>query len=200
MDNRKKTKIIVLTTIIFLFSISCFSAKSYAGIIWNESTSGDLSNNTTLPINLPVLNAGDNRIVGSIGTWWCSDDADVASFVVPDGYILTNLILESYNCGTYYDYVPFSFYRGSSTDGELIEFMLLAEFGAGTDLLQFDSMPGPQSAGAYTFEFNSIQSRVVVDERSTYSVNLILCPAPEPATLILLGLGSLALIRKRKSV
>jgi hypothetical protein len=143
-------------------------------VIWDESNDGDFSNIDATPTDLLMLSPGKiNEIHGSIGRFSSSDTADVVKFTVPAGYRLTHVILSAYDDIVYYDYVPFTLYNGLTADDSQIEFMLLNESGAGTDLLQFDSMPGPQPAGVYSFKFGSIQQNAVSDERSLYTVLLV---------------------------
>jgi hypothetical protein len=143
-------------------------------VIWDESENGDFSNVDETPTDLPTLSPGSNEIHGSIGRFSSSDTADVATFTVPAGYQLSQVILSSYDDIVYYDYVPFTLYNGSTVNDPQIESILLNENGAGTDLLQFDSMPGPQPAGVYTFKFSSIQQDAVTDERSLYTISLVI--------------------------
>ena len=183
---------------LFVSTTLFFASPSHAIVIWDESLDGDFSNNVVAPTDLLTLNLGSNLIVGSIGRSSSSDSKDVAMFTVPTGYVLSQVIFESYQHGVYYDYVPFSLHSGASTSDPMIEFILLTDWGAGTDLLQFDSRPGPQPAGIYTFKFGSIEQDTVVDERSLYSVNFNISPIPEPCTMLLVGSGILGVAGLRR--
>jgi len=175
-------------------------SSSHAALIWDESINGDLSNNELAPTDLPALNPGSNRLVGSIGTWWSSDPGDVFRFTVPSGYRLSEFVLESYDDGTYYDYLPVSLHRGASVSDPYVEFILLTDWGSGTDLLQFDSAPGPQPAGVYTVDISSIEQGTGVDERSLYSIDMKMEAIPAPGAFLLAGLGTglFSYIRRRR--
>jgi len=183
--------------LLVVVAILLFASTSRGTVIWDESVHGDLSNDDAAPTSLPSLVVGSNQVIGSIGVSWSDDDGDAAMFTVPAGFVLSQLILESYSCGTHYDYVPFSLHPGTSASGPTIEFILLTDWGSGTDLLQFDSAPGPQPAGVYTFHFDFIQQSGGPDERSLYSVALNLAPVPEPSSMVLLSIGLAGLAKSR---
>ena len=85
----------VLSIIGMVILLLC-SAQSYAGTIWDEAINGDLSNNELVPTDLGTLNIGISRVIGSIQRSNYTDNHDVATFIVPVGYILSQFILESY--------------------------------------------------------------------------------------------------------
>ncbi|MCP4107018.1 MAG: PEP-CTERM sorting domain-containing protein [Desulfobacteraceae bacterium] len=187
---------------LILLTLLFFVPTSHATTIWDESVNGDLSNISSAPSDISVLISGSNIIVGSIGAFFTSDNTDIFNFTVPAGYVLSNVILETYDYGASYDYVPVTLFDGATSSDPIIEFMLLTEWGAGTDLLQFDSAPGAQSAGIYTMKFSSKQP-VNSSGSSLYSVNLIVSPTPEPSTFFLFGIGIIGLagskLRRKKN-
>jgi hypothetical protein len=174
---------------------------SHAVTIWDESFNGDLSNNPNNPTDIGTLNPGSNQIIGTLNGWF--PEKDVAKFVVPDGYLLSQFILATYDYGRYYDYSPVALNPGSIVNySTKIEFILLTDFNAGTDLLQFDSAPGPQPAGVYTFYIGQKESDSS-DETSLYSMVLNVTPSspvPEPATIILLSSCLLGLPGFRRKI
>jgi len=190
MKNFDKALIVLPISIALLWV-----SPSHASTLWDESIDGDLSNDELAPTDLPALDLGSNLIFGSIGLSSSSDDGDTARFTVPTGWILSQVVLETYQDGAYYDYVPFSLYRGASTSDPLVESILLSESSAGTDLLQFDSAPGPQPAGDYAFEFGSIHQANSEDERSLYSIRLNIIPEPSTMLLFAVGLAGVAGMR-----
>jgi len=189
----------VLFVIVMALLLLCVP-QSYAVTIWDESINSDLSNNELVPTDLGTLNSGISRVIGSIQRWDYDDNGDVARFTVPAGYILSQFILESYDYGTYYDYAPVLLYKGASTSDPMLEAMLLTNWGSGTDLLQFDSAPGPQPAGIYTFKVDYLICDIVVPEASSYSVAINVIPSvpiPAAAWLLASGLIGLAAVRRR---
>ena len=68
-------------------------ARLVAAVIYNESVSGDLSNNQAEPTPL-MLALGTNSVVGTVGT---GDNQDWITVNVPSGLTLSSLVLASYN-------------------------------------------------------------------------------------------------------
>src|ERR1700733_1808019 len=69
------------------------SIPSFASVLWNESVSGDLSNNQAAP-NAFILAPGTNSVIGSVGT---GDTQDWVSVTVPAGDTLSSYVLASYS-------------------------------------------------------------------------------------------------------
>jgi hypothetical protein len=93
--------------------LSIFSSPATAGILWNEDTQGDLSNNRFAPTQLPDLMPGDNFLSIVLVNPPVPPDAptppppvsfyrDLDYFIVtvPEGLILSKLILSQYGGGT----------------------------------------------------------------------------------------------------
>jgi hypothetical protein len=90
--------------------LSIFSSAATAGILWDENTQGDLSNNRLAPTQLPNLMAGDNFLSIVLDNPDASPnppvpvsfyrDLDYFIITVPEGLIFSKLILSQYGGGT----------------------------------------------------------------------------------------------------
>lgn len=174
-------RLISLTLLMFALAFNITREASGASI-YNESTDGDLSNILNAPTALPILSIGSNEITGTVSP---TDSNDVGSFVVPIGFQLDRVILSAYT-SPLANSTSFALYPGAEVlFGSEIEFIHVAVFNVGTDLLKFDSAPGPQPAGIYTFRWGR-----ELDDPATYTFNLQLAaatPVPEPSSLILIS-------------
>jgi hypothetical protein len=78
---------------VLLLTGAMAAAPTSAAILYDESVSGDLSNNRAAPTPL-MLSAGTNSVLGTVnGT---SDHQDWIALTVPVGDELTSIILASY--------------------------------------------------------------------------------------------------------
>ncbi len=189
---------------------------AHAGVIWNESTSGNLSADQTNPTALN-LSLGTNSIVGSVGAMAATPNKqDWVSITIPQGDVLSTLVLASFvstdtegfmgfqdgssfvgNSQTATPYTGYTHWGTAATNGTLLPVDLV-----GQDLLSLMADPtiaagatgftDPLSAGTYTFLIQ--QSGVTTN----YQLDFNVTAAPEPASLAMFA-GVLALgFRGRK--
>src|SRR5262249_34295553 len=69
---------------------SVISCASQAGVIYNESVSGDLSNSGLAPTAVTVA-LGSNTLFGATGNPGTGTDRDYFTFTVPNGLLLTSI-------------------------------------------------------------------------------------------------------------
>ena len=72
--------------------LSCLASPAFATLVWNESLSGDLSNDRLSPTVL-AFTAGQNDVIGTTGDVGGSVDRDYFSFTIGSGLTLTGLTL-----------------------------------------------------------------------------------------------------------
>lgn len=78
---------------IVLFGTACLLAAPVgAGVIYDESVSGDLSNSGLSPTVL-TLSLGSNQVLGTTGAQATSVDRDYFTFTVPSGLELSSLVV-----------------------------------------------------------------------------------------------------------
>ncbi len=66
---------------------------STAVVVYNENNQTDLSNNSNEPTVITAFSSGNNRVISNQG----SGDVDYFTFIVPEGYELSEINLESYD-------------------------------------------------------------------------------------------------------
>ncbi len=193
---------------------------------YNEGTQGDLSDLSGAPTKIGALTLGDNFIVGSSipsGTLipgghgaLTNQDNDFFTFIVPTGDVLSNFNLQGDTSIVDGDRFFLGIYRGSTSPVDpsnptpvgLLGYALPGTGQIGTDLLPilaasddpgFPPLPqhfsGSLGAGAYTVWL------VDGDSPISYDLNLVVSPAPEPGTWVLLvaGIGLTgAMLRQRR--
>ena len=177
------------------------SAASAQPVLWNEHVQGDLSDNRLQP-NQFALPSGSSHLNGFMaGEVGGVVDLDYYSITVPQGFELSQIILESY---TSQDPVAFLAIQpgpifpndpGSVTPGELMGWIHLGAQHVGLDILPIMGSQGmgftpPLAAGTYTFWAQQLGAP------TDYLLEFVVVPAPAGAVAGLLMLGGIACRRK----
>jgi hypothetical protein len=200
-------------------ALAASATVSQASVLWNETSSGDLSNNQAAP-NAFTLSLGTNSVIGSVGT---PDNQDWIALTVPAGDVLSSLILAAYTSTDAQGFTGVQ--SGSSFVGSIFtqsNYLGYCHFGTGaqngslpaTDLRNHDLLPimadnsptgtspgaqgftPPLPAGTYTFLIQQTGSAP-----TAYQFDYNVSVAPEPSGLLVTALGSAALLvmRRRRS-
>jgi hypothetical protein len=196
---------------------SGLSIPSFASVLWNESVSGDLSNNQAAP-NTFILAPGTNSVIGSVGT---GDTQDWVSVTIPAGDTLSGYVLASYSApgGDQQGFTGFqvgsAFVGSAFTAGSYAGY---AHYGpgatnpsvplsnVGTDLLPTMAQNGPGQAaagatgftqpigpGSYTFLIQQLGGT------TNYQFDFDVSAVPEPASLSMIGLAGMCVLRRRRA-
>jgi hypothetical protein len=197
------------TKVLASFSVGAIlllAPVSHAGVIWNEGTNGDLSNNQAAPTSFN-LGAGVSSVIGNVnGTG--GDSQDWVEVSIPAGFQLSGYTLASYQstdaqgftgvqAGTSFTGSPFTAgsYLGYSHFGTGAQNgSLPAGSNVGLNLLPImgdnvNNSPGslgftpPLPSGAYTFLIQQLGAS------TSYQFDFNVTQVPEPATLGLLTGG-----------
>ncbi|MBX9791488.1 MAG: PEP-CTERM sorting domain-containing protein [Pirellulales bacterium] len=190
------------------------AASGRAATIWNEGVSGDLSDNQAAPNALAVA-FGKNSIIGTAGG---GNIQDWVSLQVPAGLKLKQIVLAAYASTDAQGFTGFqpgvSFVGSPFVPGSYAGY---AHFGTGatnpvvpTNLVGQDLLPimadpvaaagstgfvPPLGPGTYTFLIQQLGAL------TNYQFDYVV--APEPSTMMLVGLGALALapwLRRRAAI
>ena len=199
MENRN-----TLLTTACLISALCLTASfsASAATIITESTYSDFANaqgtiNPIAPTALGVFTNDTYIVSGQVG--WGDDQADAFTFSIADGYRLQNVYITDYSSSLGFDDSHLYMNRGANLSfdpNDEIEFINFSDFSIGTDLLQFDSAPGPQGAGSYTVQWQEF------DGPSNYEMEFVVSAVPVPAAVWLFGSGLIGLVgvaRRKKA-
>ena len=193
--------------VLALAATFALAAPALAGS-YDEAISGDLPDYIfdDPSFRLLPLDLGDNVYRGTI-LGAAGDNRDAGEFVVPDGAVLSDIILTGYSINGTSDDLESGFIFGRRpTDGSGDTWDYLGGAGFGADdvggsmfedpiddiNLPFGIDP-PLPAGPYGFNWTEFGD-VPRDWEITVVVSLI----PEPATAGVVGLGGLALLRRRR--
>jgi PEP-CTERM motif len=192
---------------IVLFASAClFGASAQAGIVYNESVSGDLSGSGLSPTPITVA-LGSNQVFGTTGRVAGVVDLDYFRFTVPVGEVLTGITIlpgtaglgplgDSFigmQAGSQVTVLP------SATDATgLLGWFHYDDSDVGTNILPLMATSGfgstgftpPLPAGSYSFWVQELSSGT-----APYGFDFTLA-TPEPASWAML-LAGLALIGAR---
>jgi len=176
---------------------------AHADVLWDEAIDGDLSSDNFNP-NLFALTPGSNTIFGST----VADpilDPDFFTLTVPAGFEISSVIFVRYQSGD--DQAFFAMEVGGqiSDTGSPVSLLTAALIGGiegsmeGDELLDdlqegnvWGGFAGNIGAGDYTFWYQETAAA------TSYGFDFILTPVPAPASGALLGVGGLALVRRRR--
>ncbi len=139
-----------LFTVIAASLLLCHVPLAMAGIVYNESQSGDLSkiNTTTAPTHEFTFGLGNNTISGSAALW--SGDYDSFSFIVPVGLQLSFVSFDAWNAGSGVSSLSTTaLYQGTPGSGPLLNVssggLILPSWSA----KELYTQNSPFSAGSY---------------------------------------------------
>ena len=181
-----------------------FAHSAAAVTIWDEGLNGDLSGDQAAPTDLTV-GLGTNSITGTSQNL----DRDFFTITVPDGARFTQLLLTSFDSTD--DLAFFAIQSGPEITGDLftaddlLGWLHPSATFVGTDILDDVALgvgaigfTTPLGPGTYTLWLQQGDPELV-----TYGFDVIIEPVavPEPSMLMLfvLGLGALAVTRRRRT-
>lgn len=191
-----------------LFTLILTCASGYAATVYNESVSGDLSNNGLAPTAL-VFGPGSNQVLGTTGRVTATD-RDYFTITVPVGYQIGQVVeLGGTQVGDSVSFIgleagpQLTLPTNATTATGLLGWTHYGPVASETDLLPAMRVPDTGSSGfsvlpsgQYTFWIQDFGAGTFA-----YAFDIRLTPTPEPGTwatslavLILLGLAA----RKRQ--
>ena len=167
------------------------SGAAAAPIAYYESFSGDLVSNQA-PLTTFAFGAGVNTIDGMLG----SSDFDAFAFVVPAGHQLAAGRVRLFNGpggGSTITGVDWTFNAGSASPsgGSFIQFIHGVPDGA-------DAVFPASPAGTYNLSAYGMSGSGGSNGSAVYRFTFDVQPVPEPAGLVLLGAGAMALLGRRR--
>jgi hypothetical protein len=204
-----------------VFSVTCLSSalllaflssSSRATVVWDESVSGDLSNNQAAPTAI-TLSSGINSVIGTVGG---TDKQDWIALTIPAGFQLSSDVLENYVSNDAQGFTGVqagsSFVGSVNTPGSYLGY---SHFGTGatngalppTNLIGVDLLPlmgdnvnisagsagftPPLPSGTYTFLIQQLGAS------TAYQFDYGVTAVPEPTSIGLLVGGAMLALRRR---
>ncbi|MFL5328936.1 MAG: PEP-CTERM sorting domain-containing protein [Gemmataceae bacterium] len=207
--------------LIVLISVA---STSRASVLWNESTSGDLSNNQAAPSTFVLLN-GTNSVIGSVQgpSPAGPDPRDWVTVTVPVGFQMTQYVNAAYSSTDVQGFTGFqagsvfvgafgssaSVYNGFSHFGTAAANSGFSTFNSiGVDLLPvMQQQSPPQGAQGFTIPLAAGDYSFIIQQTGSaltnYQFDFVVTPVPEPSSMLLLGIGGVAAVarwRKRRVI
>ncbi len=180
-----------------LVATLALAATSHAGVLWNETNQGDLSNDWLTPTvaTLVASEDGENILSGTSGDDGTGIDRDYITVTIPAGAQLTGIILQDY-------FSPdFNMFMGvvagttvvnpeEATDQSVLGYALFGPSDLGNDLMEELAVPrypgggfiAPVGPGTYTFWIQQ------TGEPTIYQMNFVVVPAPGAMVMAAMGL------------
>jgi hypothetical protein len=180
--------------------------RTGAGILWDESVSGDLSGDQSAP-NAFTLSPGTNAVIGSLRTSSSADSQDWIALTVPGGMSLSAVVLKSYSSTDQQGFTGVQ--DGTNFVGSTVDpasYLGYSHFGTGPGNIGQDILPTmstaagaqgftpPLGSGPYTFLIQQTGSAA-----TSYEFDYVVVPEPTTVTLVALGFGVI-LLRRRRSL
>ena len=174
-----------------------FTSSALGAVIWDEDVDGDFSNVASSP-TLVTLLEGESVISGRIGVnndEGFSDGRDAFTFTVPTGAVVTAVTLTEYS-------VDNTTTIDVDLDGSDLGIVTMRDellTGQGPELLgrvvlgSDVALPSELGPGSYVFNYAEFGNAV------DYSLSFQASGIPEPTSLVLFGLGGLAVFTRRRA-
>jgi hypothetical protein len=158
-----------LAAILAVSSLSALTnpgAHAGAGVLWDESVSGDASGVAGAPSDAGAVAAGSNIFSGTVSNVAGVDQRDFITFVVPEGHSITQLIVLNHSpdniSWTHFDDGPTSVNPTMGTAASLLAGAHIETEPDGTDVFSYyqagspnllagPGFSGPIGPGTYTF-------------------------------------------------
>lgn len=183
----------------FFICALCFlmasTTSAMAGVVWDESASGDISNNRAAPTAV-TLAAGSNDVLGSVKG--SPSDIDYLTITVPTGDTLAQIVLKSFASTDNKGFIAIQHgatFTEPPTGTNVGNLLGYTHFGPGAGNVGADILPemaisagaqdftAPLPAGQYTFWIQQLGAV------TSYDFNMVVNPVPEPSSLALGGLA-----------
>lgn len=198
-----------MKTIAAVIALATITCAASAQVLWDESVSGDASNDPLAPSNAGVMVLGSNVFAGTVSNVGGADPRDYITFVVPDGLAITHLILLTFApnniAWTHFDDGPTSVIPSPGTADSLLAGAhipaaapdgedLFDNYQSGSpELLAGPGFSGPIGPGTYTF---LMQQTSAITQ--TYGLDFVVVPIPAPGVASAAAIGAIVFGMRRR--